>query len=48
MRYRGITNIRNAAGAMLEAQIDFPSVDRVDGAVDLAALRALPLESSCR
>lgn len=48
MRYRGLTNIRDAAGAMLEAQIDFPSADRNDGAVDLPALRALPLVSRCQ
>ena len=47
MRYRGITNIRNAAGSMLEAQIDFPEADRNESAVDLAALRALPLVSRC-
>jgi hypothetical protein len=47
MRYRGITNIRDASGEMLEAQIDFPSKDRSDAAIDLAALRALPLTSSC-
>jgi hypothetical protein len=47
MRYRGITNIRDASGEMLEAQIDFPSADRSDAAVDLAALRALSLASRC-
>jgi hypothetical protein len=48
MRYRGITNIRDAAGEMLEAQIDFPSADRSDSAVDLAALRTLPLTTRCQ
>jgi len=48
MRYRGITNIRDATGAMLSAQIDFPSAGRNDAPVDLAALRALPLVSRCR
>jgi hypothetical protein len=48
MRYRGITNIRDTSGEMLEAQIDFPSADRSDAAVDLAALRALPLASRCQ
>jgi hypothetical protein len=47
MRYRGITNIRDASGEMLEAQIDFPAAERSDKAVDLAALRALPLTSRC-
>jgi len=47
VRYRGITNVRNVSGSMLEAQIDFPDADRSDAAVDLAALRALPLVSSC-
>jgi len=48
VRYRGITNVRNIAGSMLEAQIDFPDADRREGAVDLPALRALPLVSTCR
>lgn len=48
VRYRGITNVRNAAGAMLEAQIDFADADRNEAAVDLPVLRALPLVSSCR
>lgn len=47
MRYRGITNIRDSSGEMLSAQIDFPEADRSVGAVNLAALRALPLVSSC-
>jgi len=48
MRYRGITNIRDASGEMLQAQIDFPSADRSDAAVDLAALRAMPLTTRCQ
>lgn len=48
VRYRGITNIRDAAGSMLAAQIDFPDADRNDAAVDLPALRALPLVSHCQ
>jgi hypothetical protein len=47
MRYRGITNIRDVAGGMLSAQIDFPSDARNDAAVDLDALRAVPLVSHC-
>jgi hypothetical protein len=47
MRYRGITNIRDANGTMIAAQIDFPTADHNDRAVDLPALRALPLVSSC-
>jgi hypothetical protein len=48
MRYRGLTNIRGPAGGMLTAQIDFPDADRNDAAVDLPALRALPLVSHCQ
>jgi hypothetical protein len=48
MRYRGITNVRDAAGAMITAQIDFPGDARNDAAVDLAALRALPLVGWCQ
>jgi hypothetical protein len=47
MRYRGTTNIRDAAGELLKAQIDFPDTGRDTGPVDLAALRALPLVKSC-
>jgi hypothetical protein len=48
LRYRGITNIRDTAGELIAAQIDFPEADRSDRAVDLAALRALPLVSQCK
>jgi hypothetical protein len=47
LRYRGTTNIRNAAGELLKAQIDFPDTSRTAGPVDLAALRALPLARNC-
>jgi hypothetical protein len=46
LRYRGLTNVRDAKGELLEAQIDFPDEGRVEGAVDLAKLRALPLSGS--
>jgi hypothetical protein len=48
MRYRGLTNIRDAAGRLIEAQIDFPDAGRRDGGVDLAILRDQPLVASCR
>jgi len=47
LRYRGITNIRDGAGEMISAQIDFSDADRSDAPVDLAALRERPLASSC-
>jgi hypothetical protein len=47
LRYRGTTNIRDTAGELLKAQIDFPDTARTIGPVDLAALRALPLVKSC-
>jgi hypothetical protein len=43
MRYRGLTNIRDAGGVLLAAQIDFPESAQNASAVNLAALRALPL-----
>ena len=43
LRYRGLTNIRDAAGELICAQIDFPDSGVVTGEVDLARLRALPL-----
>jgi hypothetical protein len=46
LRYRGLTNIRDAAGKLLEAQIDFPDSARVAGEVDLEQLRELPLAAS--
>jgi hypothetical protein len=45
LRYLGLTNIRDAQGELLRAQIDFPQPPRLDGPVDLAAMRALPLAS---
>lgn len=48
MRYRGLTNVRDAAGDNIVAQIDFPSRERLNvPAVDLAAQKALPLVSRC-
>jgi hypothetical protein len=47
MRYRGTTNIRDASGKLLEAQIDFPAAERRDAAVDLPALAARPLVARC-
>jgi hypothetical protein len=47
VRYRGLTNVRDADGRMLEAQIDFPDDGRHEVAVDLAALRAQPLVTRC-
>ncbi|HEY6123806.1 MAG TPA: hypothetical protein VIV63_04085 [Steroidobacteraceae bacterium] len=43
MRYRGLTNIRDAGGELLKAQIDFPDAAPATTAVNLAAMRALPL-----
>lgn len=47
LRYRGITNLRDGAGDMISAQIDFSDADRRESAVDLDALRARPLTRSC-
>jgi len=47
MRFRGTTNIRDAAGELLKAQIDFPDTARSEAVVDLAALRSLPLVNNC-
>jgi hypothetical protein len=47
MRYKGLTNIRDAAGDNVTAQIDFPSAERIVGRVDLAAARAAPLVTRC-
>ncbi len=46
LRYRGLTNIRDAKGTLLEAQIDFPDSGVTAGEVDLDGLRALPLAAS--
>jgi len=47
MRYRGTTNIRDANGKLLVAQIDFPAAERRNVAVDLPALTARPLTARC-
>jgi hypothetical protein len=47
LRYRGITNLRDSAGEMISAQIDFADADRSTAAVDLVALRAQPLSRTC-
>jgi hypothetical protein len=47
LRYRGLTNLRDAEGGMISARIDFHDADRDTAAVDLAALRARPLSRSC-
>jgi len=44
MRYRGLTNIRDAGGELLKAQVDFPEAAHVKSRVNLDALRATPLE----
>jgi hypothetical protein len=46
LRYRGLTNIRDARGELISAQIDFPEHARIAGRVDLETLRALPLSAS--
>ena len=48
MRYKGLTNIRDAEGSNLVAQIDFPARERQAVArVDLAAQKAVPLVKRC-
>jgi hypothetical protein len=47
VRYQGLTNLRDAAGDNLTALIDFPSAERREQAIDLAALRAMPLVRAC-
>jgi hypothetical protein len=47
MRYKGLTNIRDAEGNNVTAQIDFPSKERIAKSVDLQALRAAPLVTKC-
>jgi hypothetical protein len=47
MRYRGTTNLRDAAGKMIEARIDFPASHEIDGVANLDASRDLPLVTSC-
>ena len=43
MRYRGLTNMRDARGELLKAEIIFPEDERSETRVDLGALRAIPL-----
>jgi hypothetical protein len=43
LRYEGLTNIRDAEGALLKARIEFRDADRIPGPVDLSSLRALAL-----
>ena len=47
LRYRGITNIRDNAGANVTAQIDFPMRERTASAADLSALRGQALVKRC-
>jgi hypothetical protein len=47
MRYKGLTNVRDTDGDNYTAQIDFPSRERLDAPVDLAAVKATPLVSRC-
>jgi hypothetical protein len=47
MRYQGLTNMRDAAGDNMTALIDFPAAERREQAIDLAALRAVPLVRAC-
>jgi hypothetical protein len=48
MRYRGLTNIRDAGGELLKAQIDFPEAFQARSAESLANLMAQPLTADCR
>ena len=48
LRYRGLTNIRDADGRLIEAQIDFPDTARSVGPVDLTRLSSLALVDHCR
>jgi len=43
MLYRGLTNMRNAQGELLKAEITFPDDEYIESRVDLGALRAIPL-----
>ncbi len=47
MRYKGLTNVWDARGNNLSAQIDLPAADRHEAEVDLEAARAEPLVSRC-
>ena len=48
MRYRGLTNIRDAGGELLKAQIDFPESAQTRSTESLANLIAQPLTAECR
>ena len=48
MRYRGLTNIRDAGGELLRAQIDFPEATQASYAGSLPSLMAEPLTADCR
>jgi hypothetical protein len=47
MRYKGLTNVRDAAGDNLVAQIDFPAKERVASGESLDAARRVPLVTRC-
>jgi hypothetical protein len=50
MRYKGLTNVRDAEGANLVALIEFPTKERrmlPAGAVALEAQKAVPLVARC-
>lgn len=47
VRYKGLTNLRDAAGDNFSARIEFPQADRRPATVDVAALRAVPLVRRC-
>jgi hypothetical protein len=50
MRYKGLTNVRDAAGDNLVAQIDFPAKERralPEGAAPLETQQAVPLVARC-
>jgi hypothetical protein len=47
MRYKGLTNIRDAKGKNVVAQIDFPSRERIVRPANLEVLKSAPLVSSC-
>lgn len=46
-RYRGLTNIRDASGALLEARIEFPEMDGSELIGDAAAMRMQPPVARC-
>ena len=48
MRYSGLTNIRDAGGELLKAQIDFPESAQSSSAGSLPSPLAQPLIANCR